>query len=67
MKKVKMMTPQEASKYCDLCPQCIREMMKAKAVDFGSAVNVTGRRWRFVIVPAKFFGWLGQSIPTEWR
>lgn len=63
----KTMLPEDCSRYCDLCPQCIREMLKAKAVDFGTAINPTGRRWTYIIIPKKFFEWLGEQVPTEWR
>lgn len=67
MNKQKTMTPEDASKYCDLCPQCFREMLKAGKADFGTAYNATGRRWRYVIIPKKFFAWLGKDVPAEWR
>lgn len=64
---IKTMTPDDCRNYCDLHPQLIREMLKAGRADFGSAVNPTGKRWRYVIIPSKFFEWLGTDVPKEWK
>lgn len=64
--KIRTMTPEDCSKYCDLAPQYIREMLKAGEGDFGTAFNPTGKRWRYVVIPSKFFAWLGVNVPKEW-
>lgn len=66
MKKIKTMTPYDCAKYCDVRPQLIREMLKAKKVDFGTAIFLN-KRWSYVVIPSKFFNWLGQELPEEFR
>lgn len=64
---VKMMTPDDCKSYCDLAPQFIREALKEQRVDFGFAINPTGKRWRYAIVPSKFFAYIGKPVPDEWQ
>lgn len=64
--KVKIMRPEDCVKYCNLRPQAIREALKAQRVDFGFATNPTGKRWSYVIIPSKFFNYIGLPIPEEW-
>ena len=66
-KKVKNMKPEDCTRYWRVPVQFIREALKAGRVDFGFAVNPSGRRWIYTIIPSKFFGYIGKDVPSEWR
>ncbi|PWM79854.1 MAG: hypothetical protein DBY32_01100 [Phascolarctobacterium sp.] len=62
------MRPHDIRAYCNINPQAIREGMKAGKLDIGFAVQQKGgRRWTYVIIPEKFFKYIGQPVPPEWE
>ena len=65
--RTKIMRPHDIRPYCNINPQAIREGMKAGILDIGFAVQQKGgQRWTYIIIPEKFFNYIGQPVPPEW-
>ncbi len=66
-KKPKYMRPEQAAFYANVPVQAIRELMKRGLIDIGEAVNLKGKRWSYYIIPSKFFAYIEQEVPEEWK
>lgn len=55
------MTTKEAAQILKMTEQMLRELIKAGQLPFAFAVNLTGRRFRYVIVEEKLWQWLGRK------
>lgn len=64
---VKTMTPNDCAKYVAIHPQAIREALKAGTCPFGFATNAGGNRWNYHIIATRFFEYIREDIPNEWK
>lgn len=64
---MRFMKPSDCTKYTNLSPQYIREVMKREIHDIGFVTNFSGKRFSYYIHPVKFFNWIGMDVPSEWR
>lgn len=61
------MKVEEAAKITGMSALYIRCGLQLGKFPFGSALNISGKRWRYHIIPCKVYEYMGLPIPAKYR
>lgn len=59
MRRKKEITIEEAGKMMGKTPHYVRLALRQKIFDFGDAIQKEDERWTYVIIPIKFYRYMG--------